>query len=271
MMKNRDFLDAVLLSKTADEAMNTLKSKHGADLPADLPAKADDAVKVLQNQFGQDFLNVLNSRKSIRRYKPDPVPDEMIDKILEAARWAPTGENYQPWRFIVIRDQETRNKIGDLALEGSGSRMTSWYCLNELQRRFEGIEDPEKRKTVLEFMYSGKVSEFCKQAPVVIAVIGDLRVGSVDVPYDCCAALENMSLQAHAMGLGSCWVYGPVASTRDAIRFKEILGIPTAMGYYKVISYLAVGYPLEQRRHPRPKMPLEEMVYWEKFGNTVRK
>ena len=50
---------------------------------------------------GQEFLDVLTSRKSIRRYKPDPVPDEMIDMILEAARWAPTGENYQPWRFIV--------------------------------------------------------------------------------------------------------------------------------------------------------------------------
>jgi nitroreductase len=267
MMKNREFLDAVLLSKTADEAMYKLMRKHGADLPADLPEKADDAVKQLQNQFGDDFLNILNSRKSIRRYKPDPVPDEMIDKILEAARWAPTGENYQPWRFIVIRDQEMRNKIGDLALEGSGSRMTSWYCLNELQQRFEGIEDPVKRAGVLEYMYSGRVSEFCKQSPVVIAVIGDLRVGSVDVPYDCCAALENMTLQAHAMGLGSCWVYGPVASTRDAIRFKELLGIPTAMGDYKVVSYLAVGYPLEQRRFPRPKMELEEMVYWERYGN----
>jgi len=54
--------------------------------------------------------------------------------------------------------------------------MTSWYCLSELQQRFEGIEDPVKRAEVLEFMYSGRVSEFCKQAPVVIAVIGDLRV-----------------------------------------------------------------------------------------------
>ena len=64
----------------------------------------------------QDILDVLISRKSIRRYKPDPVPDEMIDKILEAARWAPTGENYQTWRFIVIRDQEIKNKIGDLSI-----------------------------------------------------------------------------------------------------------------------------------------------------------
>ena len=148
--------------------------------------------------------------------------------------------------------------------------MTSWYCLNELQQRFEGIEDPVKRAGVLEFMYSGRVSEFCKQAPVIFAIIGDLQVGSVDVPYDLCAAMENMILQAHAMGLGSCWVYGPVASTRDAIRFKKILGIPLGMGYYKVLSYLAVGFPKEQRKHPRPKLPLKDMVFWEKFGNKER-
>ena len=70
----------------------------------------------------RDIIDVITSRKSIRRYKPDPIPDEMIDKILEAGRWAPTGENYQPWRLIVIRDQETRNRIGDLARLGSGAQ-----------------------------------------------------------------------------------------------------------------------------------------------------
>ena len=132
----------------------------------------------------QDILDVLISRKSIRRYKPDPVPDEMIDKILEAARWSPSGENYQLWRFIVITDSETKNKIGDLAKVGSGSRMTAWYCMGEMQKRFEKIKDPDKRARVLEFMYSGEVSEFARHAPVVIAVIGDWQVKSVDVPYD---------------------------------------------------------------------------------------
>ncbi len=74
-----------------------------------------------------DIIDVITSRKSIRRYKPDPIPDEMIDKILEAARWAPTGENYQPWRFIVIRNPKTKDRIGRLAKLGSGSRMTAWH------------------------------------------------------------------------------------------------------------------------------------------------
>jgi nitroreductase len=217
-----------------------------------------------------DILDAIASRKSIRRYKPDPVPDEMIDRILEAARWAPTGENYQPWRFIVIRNQETRDKIGELAKQGSGARMTAWYCLGHLQERFEGIVDLEKRARVLEFMYSGKVSEFAKQAPLVIAVIGTLMEGSVDVPYDLSACIENMLLEAHSLGLGACWVHGPVASTRDARKFKEILDIPTGMGEYKVIAYVAIGWPAEERKYPRPKKQLDELVFWEKFGRKER-
>jgi len=218
----------------------------------------------------QDILDVLTSRKSIRRYKPDPVPDELIDRILEAARWAPTGENYQPWRFIVVRDPETRNRIGELAKMGSGSRMTAWYCMGQMQERFAGIADPVKRAQVLRFMYSGEVSAFAKQSPVVIAVIGSLREGSVDVPYDLSAAVENILLEAHSLGLGACWVHGPVASSRDARKFKEILGIPTGMGEYKVIAYVSIGWPAEARKHPRPKKDLEEMVYWEKFGRKER-
>lgn len=217
-----------------------------------------------------DILDVISSRKSIRRFKTDPIPEEMIDKVLEAARWAPTGENYQPWRFIVVRDQETRNQIGDLAKTGSGSRMTAWYCLGHMQKRFEAIEDPEKRAKVLEFMYTGEVSAFAKVAPVVIAVLGSLKVGSVDVPYDLSAAVENILLEAHSLGLGGCWVHGPVASSRDAVKFKKILKIPTEMSSYKVIAYVAIGWPLEQRKHPRPKLPLEELVYWEEYGKTTR-
>jgi len=227
-------------------------------------------VTIYKEERMNDILDVLMSRKSIRRYKPDPVPDEMIDKILEAARWAPTGENYQPWRFIVIRDLETKDKIGRLAKLGSGSRMTAWYCLGEMQKRFKKIKDPDKKAEVLRFMYSGEVSEFAKQAPLVIAVIGTLMEGSVDLPYDLSAAIENILLEAHSLGLGACWVHGPVASTRDAAKFKKILKIPTGMGEYKVIAYVAIGWPAEKRKHPRPKLPLEDMVYWEEFGRKER-
>jgi len=209
-----------------------------------------------------DILDVITTRKSIRRYKPDPVPEEMINKILEAARWA------LPVRTINLGDLlssvilKQKNKIGRLARIGSGSRMTAWYCLGDMQERFTKIEDPVRRAEVLRFMYSGEVSEFAKNAPLIIAVIGTLMEGSIDVPYDLSAAIENMLLEAHSIGLGACWVHGPVATTRDAKKFKEILDIPTGMGEYKVIAYVAFGWPAEERKHPRPKKSLDELVYW---------
>lgn len=216
-----------------------------------------------------DILDVISSRKSIRRYKPDPIPDEIIFKILEAARWAPTGENYQPWKLIVVTNPETKKKIGHMAKVGTGSRATAWFCLGEVQPRFEGVKDPKERQRVMEFFYSGEVSGFPSTAPLLIVVAGSLEE-SVDVPYDLSACIENMLLEAHSLGVGACWIHGPVGSTRGAAKLKELLKIPTGMGEYKVLAVVSFGWPLEERKHPRPKKPLEEIVYWEEFGRKER-
>lgn len=218
-----------------------------------------------------DILEVITTRTSIRRYKPDPVPDEMVDKILEAARWAPTGENFQPWRFIVVRAPETRRKLGELGKFFTGSWSTAEYCLGKTEERFAGIPDPVERERVMKVMYSGEVSEFPGKAPLVIIVIGDLSPPCTDVPYDLCAAIENMLLEAHSLGLGACWVHAPCAHPRRVIKLKELLRIPTGMGEYKLMAVVSFGFPLSPRRHPRPKKPLEELVYWEEFGNTRRR
>ncbi len=60
-----------------------------------------------------DILEVIRTRRSIRQYEPDPISEEEIDKILEAGRWAPSADNSQPWRFIVLRSREVRKKLAD--------------------------------------------------------------------------------------------------------------------------------------------------------------
>jgi len=59
-----------------------------------------------------DFMDVIRKRRSMRRYKPDPVPDEVLNQVLEAARLAPSGGNRQPWHFIVVKDSKTKGKLG---------------------------------------------------------------------------------------------------------------------------------------------------------------
>ncbi len=211
-----------------------------------------------------DILDVISSRKSIRRYTTDPIPQDLILRILEAGRWAPTGENYQPWKILVVKKPETRAAIARLAKIGTGSRGTAEYSMNLLQR-FDGMR-PEDKERALKFYATGEVSEFPSKAPAVIVAIGDLTADSPDVPYDVCAMMENMILEAHSLGLGACWIHGPAANIRHAIELKKLLKIPAGMGQYKVLAVMSVGWPLEQRRHARPKRPLEDIVYWEEFG-----
>ena len=64
------------------------------------------------------LLELFKKRRSIRKFKPDPVPDEYVDKIIEAARWAPSGANSQPWQFIVIKKDELRKRIFEIHKEG---------------------------------------------------------------------------------------------------------------------------------------------------------
>ena len=213
-------------------------------------------------------LDVIVSRKSIRRYKPDPVPDEMLDKVLEAARWAPTGENYQPWRFIVVRDQATRNRIADLARLGGGSRMTAWYCMGHMQERFAASRT---RRSAPRCCASCTGRGVGFRQGCAGGDRGDRHAdGRLGPTCPTTSPPRSKTCAwAHSLGLGACWV-PVVASTRDAKKFKEILGIPTGLGQYKVIAYVSIGWPAEQRKHPRPKKPLEELVFWEKFGNKVR-
>jgi 5,6-dimethylbenzimidazole synthase len=139
-----------------------------------------------------DLFTAIRERRSCRDFLPEPVSDESIEKILEAAIWAPSPLNMQGWEFIVITNQEVKEKIyseaercREWALEKSG-----WKWLG------------------------GYKADFLKSAPVIIAVIGDpkktgvdmfLEEGKVGYQYACAAAIQNMHLAAHALNLGSLW------------------------------------------------------------------
>ncbi len=105
-------------------------------------------------------LKVIQDRRSIRDYSPDPVSDHDLDLILEAARQAPSGENAQPWRFIIVKKENTRKKLGALAGGGSGRRFTAEYVTNKMQERFASLEDEAKKKAAFEKLTSGQVSAF---------------------------------------------------------------------------------------------------------------
>jgi nitroreductase len=208
---------------------------------------------------------VIQDRRSIREYTPEPVSDEDLDKILEAARLAPSGENAQPWRFIIVRDPEARKKLGALAGGGSGRRFTAEFVTQKMQQRFTSLQDEEKKKAAFAKLTSGQVSAFLADAPVDIVVCGKKDVW--DMPFDTSAAIENMLLMVTSLGLGACWVIAPCIDIRDEERVKGLFGLPED---FKAISIITVGHPTRPHK-PRPRLPLRDLVFREQWGTAYYK
>jgi nitroreductase len=207
-------------------------------------------------------MKVIQDRRSIRDYSDEPISEEDLRMILEAARQAPSGENAQPWRFIVVRDETTRKRLGAIARGGSGRRFTAEYVTKKMEERFSSMEDQAKKKAIFEKLTSGSVSAFLAEAPVNIVVCGKKDVW--DMPYDTSASIENMLLMATALGLGACWVIAPCIDIRDEERLKELLDVPEE---FKVVSIIAVGHPSRQPKQ-RPRMALHELVFSEQWDKA---
>jgi len=210
-------------------------------------------------------MKVIQDRRSIRDFTDEPVSDQDLDMILEAARQAPSGENAQPWRFIIVKDETMRKKMGAIAGGGSGRRFTAEFVTKKMQERFANLQDEAKKQAAFQKLTSGQVSAFMADAPINIVVCGKKDVW--DMPYDTSAAIENILLMVTALGLGACWVIAPCIDIRDEERIKALLDIPEG---YKAVSILSVGHPTRSHR-PRPRLPINELVFTEKWGDAYYK
>ena len=105
------------------------------------------------------LLELLKTRRSIRKFKPDPVPKEQVEMILEAARWAPSGDNAQPWRFVVVTDPEKIRRLGQLGGEGSGRRFKAEYVSGHMEKRLSTFKTEEtKHRVYKRLVFSGSVT-----------------------------------------------------------------------------------------------------------------
>ena len=145
----------------------------------------------------ESVLALLKGRRSIRRYRPDPVPDEMVEQLLEAGRWAPSASNRQPWAFIVVQDEAVRREV---------ARHAAYY-----------------------FIRWAHVAE----APLLIVLCGDARnpIYRQFLHEDVGLAGSQIMLQAKALGLGTCWIGGldrkAIASILKVPDHIEIVGLLT--------------------------------------------
>lgn len=180
-----------------------------------------------------DIFEAIEKRRSIRKYKPKPVTNQDLKKILEAGRLAPSGSNRQPWYFIVVRDMN-RKKALSLAANNQS---------------------------------------FIADADTVIVALGDPRLASsAKTPYklsstriahkqDPIIAIEHMILAATALGYGTCWIG---AFNEDEV--KKIVEVPENLA---VVALFPIGVP-DESPPSRPRKASEEIFFEELYGKPLK-
>lgn len=202
-----------------------------------------------------EFLELARKRRSIRKFKPDPVPDEYIQKILEAARWAMSGANGQPWEFIVIKDPVTKKRMAE-----------AFQLYHNNQIAAEMTRLPEYRHGTA--TNKNRASTPWQEAPVIIAVIGDMRTMVISTiiqriyeqhtfDHNMANTVQMIHLAIAALGLGSQWL--SIDPPRNEA-IKPILGIPPEL---KIFALVPLGFPAQQKTGNRRE--LGELVHYEKF------
>ncbi|MGI8663325.1 MAG: nitroreductase family protein [Acidimicrobiales bacterium] len=193
------------------------------------------------------FFDVALRQRACRRFAPDPVPDEHIDRILTAATHAPSAENMQPWVFVVITDAAARRAVCDIARElwSGGARA---YAVPHLDQRT--IDDVDT-----------SVAEGFGGAPVLILVGADHEAGAHPSTlaasiYPC---VQNLLLAAGALGYGSALT---TLTTLVADRLRAVVGLPASVEPMAIVPIGRAARPLG----PPRRRPVAEVAHRDEFG-----
>ena len=199
------------------------------------------------------------SRRDVRgQFKPDPIPDDVLARILTAAHFAPSVGYMQPWSFVLIRDKAVKRRIHDAFAEANA----------EALQMFEGEQREIYRELKLEGIQESPVNILvtCDRDRAGPVVIGRTHIKAMDI-YSSVCAVQNLWLAARSEGLGVGWV-----SIFHQAALKEILGLPERI---IPIAYLCLGQVSHFYDRPeleaagwRPRLPLDELVYFEQWGQT---
>ena len=203
-----------------------------------------------------DFFDAGTTQRAIRRLKPDPIPDDVLRRIMDAAICAPSGGNRQGWSFLIVRDAAKRARLGELYREAWGELMKTPYY------RGASTAAPDSREGRM-IASANHLAEHLAEAPVlVLACIGtDGGRATITTGASIYPAAQNLMLAARALGIGSCLT--TIHKYRDA-EVKELLDIPADV---ETAALIPLGYPLGKFGRP-PRRPVSEVVHADRWGQA---
>jgi len=183
-----------------------------------------------------DVLEAIEKRRSVRAYKSDSIPRDLLKRIIEAGNQAPSGMNSQPWRFVVVEDMVLHKKLLETVVPNAKKLLEPLKESNPeryqlIMSRYDELEDP--------VYYS---------APAIIFVIGVGTYADLSCPLAC----QNMMLAAYSLGIGSCWVqFGSLVTGNNDI--TEALDLKEGE---KIFGPVLLGYPKAVTEPPEKKPPV---------------
>lgn len=195
----------------------------------------------------------IKSRRSIRAFIDRPIPKEAIEEILEAARYAPSAFNKQPWRFIVISNKDIILRLSGI-IRGITQKIARLLPLLS-------IIQPELRDSrvaaAIKKTLAGSGDTVFYGAPLLILIAAHKKAGRY-AARDCSLAAENMMLYANSAGIGSCFI-GRADLLAMSKRWRKMLGLPP---HHRIHAALVFGYASAAGDAPAPQRMTDNVLKW---------
>ena len=211
--QGRDEERAPRASDAAHPAAGIPDAPEGTPLLGEKSSDADEGAPVGPTP-PFDFWRAVYTRRSVRKFKDDPVPRELVEQVMHAGIWAPSSCNYQMWDFVAVDDPEVNRRLAALSLQMGNAPVNVVVAYGR---------------------------EFSEE--------GYANVQSAS------AAIENMSLAAHVLGLGTFWI----TQLGDREKVREVVGLPEDR---LVVAVLAVGYPKAVAKKGPKRRPMAHVTHW---------
>ena len=211
-----------------------------------------------------NLMEAMSTLRAVRRLKPDPIPEEVLDRVLQAAAWAPTGGNAQPWRIVLVRDAAKKKRLGELYAE-------QWDIFAKgYQANVDGLPEADKAQEQRNLNAGNYLAEHFHEAPVIaifcfnpkMMAITDIKLDRVSVVGggSVYTAVQNLLLTARAEGLG-CVLTTLLCICEPEVR--ALLDIPEPWG---TAAAIPLGYPVGKGHGPIRRRSTDSLVFEDTFG-----
>lgn len=210
-----------------------------------------------------DLYDAMSTQRAVRRLQPDPIPDDVLARVLTAATWAPTGANAQPWRIVAVRDAALKQGLADL-YRPEWERFAGMYAM-----QIEAAEPQARPKLERTRAAGDHLAANLQNAPVILVfcfdpsqmAVTDRKLERVSVVGGASVypAVQNVLLACVAEGLGC------VLTTLHCLRepeVKQLLHIPDEWG---TAALVPIGYPERTGHGPTDRRPIGELVYADRW------